>query len=51
TVRSVFIPSDPDELDITTATVVRVLAEFDDGWALCANERGEQGVVPLECLE
>ena len=28
-----------------------VLGEFDDGWALCANTRGEQGVVPLECLD
>ncbi|KAJ7633127.1 hypothetical protein FB45DRAFT_522705 [Roridomyces roridus] len=45
-----FIPTLPDELSITTGEVVRVVSEFDDGWALCANTRGEQGMVPLECL-
>ena len=28
-----------------------MLGEYDDGWALCANSRGEQGMVPLECLD
>ncbi|KAJ7286484.1 hypothetical protein C8J57DRAFT_1287779 [Mycena rebaudengoi] len=51
TVRYEFIPTLPDELSITTGENVRVLAEYDDGWALCANLRGEQGMVPLECLE
>ena len=50
-VRVVYIPSLPDELSITAGEVVRVLKAFDDGWALCANARGEQGVVPLECLD
>ncbi|TCD68459.1 hypothetical protein EIP91_010745 [Steccherinum ochraceum] len=50
-VRCTFIPTLPDELSITTGEMVRVLGEFDDGWALCANTRGEQGVVPLECLD
>lgn len=50
-VRCTFIPSLPDELSITTGEVVRVVQEYDDGWALCANTRGEQGMVPLECLE
>jgi len=45
-----FIPTLPDELSITTGEVVRVVSEFDDGWAFCANTRGEQGMVPLECL-
>jgi len=46
-----FNPSLPDELSISTGERVRVLAEYDDGWALCSNDRREQGVVPLECLE
>ena len=46
-----FIPSLPDELSISTGEMVRVLGEFDDGWAYCANGRGEQGMVPLECLD
>lgn len=50
-VRCTFIPSLPDELSISTGEIIRVLNEYDDGWALCANERGEQGVVPLECLD
>ncbi|KAI0070954.1 hypothetical protein K474DRAFT_1578590, partial [Panus rudis PR-1116 ss-1] len=50
-VRCMFLPSLPDELHITTGEVVRIVGEFDDGWALCANARGEQGVVPLECLD
>jgi len=51
TVRYEFIPTLPDELSITTGENVRVVNEFDDGWALCANARGEQGMVPLECLD
>jgi hypothetical protein len=50
-VRVLFIPSLPDELSITVGEVVRVVKVFDDGWALCANQRGEQGVVPVECLD
>ncbi|KAJ6531114.1 hypothetical protein B0H19DRAFT_470393 [Mycena capillaripes] len=50
-VRYEFIPSLPDELSITTGEVVRMLSEYDDGWALCKNGRGEQGMVPLECLD
>ncbi|KAJ7353597.1 hypothetical protein DFH08DRAFT_624707, partial [Mycena albidolilacea] len=51
TVRYEFIPSLPDELSIITGEVLHMMAEYDDGWALCKNERGEQGVVPLECLD
>jgi hypothetical protein len=50
-VRCTFIPTLPDELQIATGERVRVLAEYDDGWGLCQNARGEQGMVPLECLQ
>lgn len=49
-VRCVFIPSLPDELSITSGEVVYVLMAYDDGWTFCENARGEQGMVPLECL-
>ncbi|KAH9832901.1 uncharacterized protein C8Q71DRAFT_775490 [Rhodofomes roseus] len=45
------MPSLPDELAVSQGEMVRVLSEYDDGWALCANMRGEQGAVPLECLQ
>ncbi|KJA13692.1 hypothetical protein HYPSUDRAFT_95414, partial [Hypholoma sublateritium FD-334 SS-4] len=45
-----FITTLPDELAITIGESIRVLAEYDDGWALCMNTSGEQGMVPLECL-
>jgi hypothetical protein len=51
TVRCTFIPNLPDELSITTGELVQLLAEYDDGWALCKNASGDQGMVPLECLE
>lgn len=50
-VKSTFIPSLPDELSITTGETVRIIQEYDDGWAMCANGGGEQGMVPLECLD
>ncbi|KAI5122211.1 hypothetical protein M0805_002700 [Coniferiporia weirii] len=50
-VRVLYIPTLPDELSITTGEVVQVVKAFDDGWAMCRNARGEQGVVPLECLD
>jgi len=50
-VRCTFVPNLPDELSITTSEVIRILNEYDDGWALCMNTRGDQGMVPLECLE
>lgn len=46
-----FIPSLPDELNITTGEHIQILTSYDDGWALCSNMRNEQGVVPLECLQ
>jgi len=50
TVASTFITSLPDELSIRVGETIRILAEYDDGWALCMNGNGEQGMVPLECL-
>ncbi|PPQ66188.1 hypothetical protein CVT26_011046 [Gymnopilus dilepis] len=50
TVVCTFIVSLPDELAIKVGETVRVLAEYDDGWALCMNASGEQGMVPIECL-
>lgn len=46
-----FIPTLPDELSISNGEIVRIVNEYDDGWALCANIRGDQGMVPLECLQ
>ncbi|KAJ7574569.1 hypothetical protein C8J56DRAFT_466154 [Mycena floridula] len=49
-VKYTFIPSLLDELSISNGEGVVVLQEFDDGWALCKNSRGREGMVPLECL-
>lgn len=50
-VSVVFIPTLPDELSISAGEIVTVVKAFDDGWALCQNAAGEQGVVPVECLD
>ena len=50
-VQKTFVPQLPDELAITPGETLYIRAEYDDGWALCANTRGKQGMVPLECLE
>jgi hypothetical protein len=50
-VRMTFVPQLPDELAISPGETLYIRTDFDDGWALCANSRGEQGMVPLECLE
>ncbi|KAG6807030.1 hypothetical protein H0H92_009100 [Tricholoma furcatifolium] len=50
-VRSTFVPTLPDELNINAGDMLRILSEYDDGWALCCNVRGEKGMVPLECLD
>jgi len=49
-VVSTFIPALPDELSITAKETLRILSVYDDGWAYCANARGEAGMVPMECL-
>ncbi|KAF8197510.1 hypothetical protein BJ912DRAFT_953627 [Pholiota molesta] len=51
TVVCTFVITLPDELSITIGEKMRVLAEYDDGWALCMKTNGEQGMVPLECLD
>ncbi|KAJ3719929.1 hypothetical protein C8R42DRAFT_672188 [Lentinula raphanica] len=50
TVRYTFVPNLPDELTILDGEVLNVLQEYDDGWVLCSNDKGETGMVPLECL-
>ncbi|KIK60815.1 hypothetical protein GYMLUDRAFT_118329, partial [Collybiopsis luxurians FD-317 M1] len=50
TVRWTFVPNLLDELTILHGESLDVLQEFDDGWVLCVNGRGEKGMVLLECL-
>ncbi|QDS78120.1 hypothetical protein FKW77_004321 [Venturia effusa] len=46
-----FKPSMEDELEIRAGQLVRLLHEYDDGWALCTRmDRSQQGVVPRTCL-
>ncbi|KAI1300603.1 hypothetical protein F5Y03DRAFT_363865 [Xylaria venustula] len=46
-----FKPSMDDELELQAGTLVRILHEYDDGWALCIRlDRSQQGVVPRTCL-
>ncbi|KAK7030247.1 hypothetical protein VNI00_014264 [Paramarasmius palmivorus] len=51
TVRCTFIPTLDDELWIAVGEIIKVLREYDDGWALCENAGRQRGVVPVECLE
>ncbi|KAF9449580.1 hypothetical protein P691DRAFT_812150 [Macrolepiota fuliginosa MF-IS2] len=46
-----FVPRLPDELSISTGETLRVLEEYDDGWAKCMSLSGETGMVPLECFD
>ncbi|KAK7206603.1 hypothetical protein BZA70DRAFT_274658 [Myxozyma melibiosi] len=46
-----FVPSMHDELALKEGQLVRVLHEYDDGWALCVKlDRSAQGVCPRSCL-
>ncbi|KAJ4527989.1 hypothetical protein HRR83_000740 [Exophiala dermatitidis] len=46
-----FKPSMDDELELKNGQLVRMLHEYDDGWALCIRlDRSQQGVVPRTCL-
>ncbi|KZF25205.1 hypothetical protein L228DRAFT_236326 [Xylona heveae TC161] len=46
-----FKPSMDDELELHAGQLVRLLHEYDDGWALCIRlDRSQQGVVPRTCL-
>ncbi|OTA98093.1 hypothetical protein M426DRAFT_28786 [Hypoxylon sp. CI-4A] len=46
-----FNPTLEDEMGIKSGQLVRMLHEYDDGWALCIKlDRSQQGVVPRTCL-
>ncbi|PSR90646.1 hypothetical protein BD289DRAFT_460074 [Coniella lustricola] len=46
-----FKPTLDDEMGLQAGQLVRLLHEYDDGWALCIRlDRSEQGVVPRTCL-
>jgi hypothetical protein len=46
-----YIPVQPDELEIRAGALVRMIHEYDDGWALCIRmDRSQQGVCPRTCL-
>lgn len=46
-----FKPSMEDELELRAGQLIRLLHEYDDGWALCIRlDRSQQGVVPRTCL-
>lgn len=46
-----FAPTLEDELELKAGQLVRLLHEYDDGWALCIRlDRSKQGVVPRTCL-
>ncbi|PWW74575.1 hypothetical protein C7212DRAFT_283103 [Tuber magnatum] len=46
-----FKPSMEDELGLRIGQLVRMLYEYDDGWALCIRfDRSQQGVCPRTCL-
>ncbi|EEP82359.1 predicted protein [Uncinocarpus reesii 1704] len=46
-----FAPSMDDELELRAGQLVRLLHEYDDGWALCIRlDRSQQGVAPRSCL-
>lgn len=51
TVVCAFIPSLPDELTVCIGETLRVLAGYEDGWSLCMDCRGKQGMVPNQCLD
>ncbi|KAM0206460.1 hypothetical protein ACHAQI_008187 [Fusarium lateritium] len=46
-----FKPTMDDELELRAGDLVRLLHEYDDGWAQCIRlDRSRQGVVPRTCL-
>ncbi|KAG8906329.1 hypothetical protein FRB99_007109 [Tulasnella sp. 403] len=54
-VARTFLPTLPDELSIQTGEQIRLLTQYDDGWAHVERMKSgagvESGVVPIECLE
>ncbi|KAI0081520.1 hypothetical protein K474DRAFT_1570752, partial [Panus rudis PR-1116 ss-1] len=50
-VRRPFVPTLHDEMPVKPGDEVRVLASYDDGWALAENvNNGQQGLFPIDCL-
>ncbi|RYP09642.1 hypothetical protein DL764_001184 [Monosporascus ibericus] len=46
-----FNPTLEDEMELKAGQLVRLLHEYDDGWALCIRlDRSQQGAVPRTCL-
>ncbi|KAF3005418.1 hypothetical protein E8E14_000924 [Neopestalotiopsis sp. 37M] len=46
-----FKPTLDDEIELKAGQLVRMLHEYDDGWALCIRlDRSAQGVCPRTCL-
>ncbi|KAI0685627.1 hypothetical protein BC835DRAFT_1289821 [Cytidiella melzeri] len=46
-----FTPTLPDELEVRPGDSVRVLKQFDDGWAYALNVgTGQRGLFPVDCL-
>jgi hypothetical protein len=50
TVVNTFITELSDELPVAVGQRLDILAEYDDGWTFCVDEKGRQGMVPVECL-
>jgi hypothetical protein len=56
-VKHAFVPTRPDELQVEMGDRLRVLKEYDDGWASCVNmsassdadQNQKQGMVPMAC--
>jgi hypothetical protein len=50
-VQQDFEPTMDDEMELRAGQLVRLLHEFDDGWALCVRlDNTKQGVVPRTCI-
>jgi hypothetical protein len=49
-VQCTFMRSLPDELPISVGEMLTVLKEYADGWLLCQNNKGEQGMVTVRSL-
>ncbi|TFK62498.1 hypothetical protein BDN72DRAFT_903180 [Pluteus cervinus] len=51
-VKHTYLPSRGDEMGVDLGEEVKVLAEYDDGWAHCLKVlTGEKGMVPVACWE
>ncbi|KAJ3397872.1 hypothetical protein CcCBS67573_g02168 [Chytriomyces confervae] len=52
TVIRYFEPELEDEIELCARDKVRVLEQFDDGWAVVVNlDTDEEGMVPIRCIE